>query len=72
MRLLLGLSPEEMEDYVGISLEDYLQLEEGKRVITWDAYLALLFFFVYNRKTGNVVDSLGLYPAALKRKLEIE
>ena len=71
LRLLLGLSPEEMGDYAGISSEDYLQMEEGKRLITWDVYLAFLFFFVYNRKTGNVVDSLGLYPVALKKKLEI-
>ncbi len=71
LRLLVGLTPEEMGDYMGVSECSYRDIEDGKRALGWNEYIALLFFFHYNAKTKGVVDSLGLYPAALQEKMEI-
>ena len=70
LRLILGIGYDEMGDYLGISSSTYLKMEDGKRIIKWDEYLALLFFFSYNNKTREVLRALGLYPKALKESLK--
>ena len=67
LRLILGVSQNEMGEYLGISKSTYLKMEEGKRNITWKEYLAILFFFAYNPKTESVLEALGLYPDALRK-----
>ena len=71
LRLLLGLSAKETADILGVSESVYYGIESGRREISWSEYLALLFFFRFNRKTAPVVECLGLYPEALKNKLTI-
>lgn len=70
LRLLTGLSTEEMGRILGVSSGMYRSMESGKREITWDQYIALLFVFRYNDRTGEVVDTLGLYPEHLRRRIE--
>ena len=69
LRLLIGLSADEMGAVLGVSGEVYRSMETGRREISWDQYMALLFLFHYNSRTMNIVDSLGLFPEALKEKL---
>ena len=69
LRTLLGLTTEEMENILGISASIYKSFESGKRPISWDMYMALLFVFHYNERTAPVVDTLGLYPDPLKLRM---
>ena len=66
LRILLGMSPDEMGSLLGISTTRYKSLESGKKEISWDQYMALIFVFRYNTRTQPVTDALGLYPKALK------
>ena len=43
LRMLLGLTPEEAADVLGLSLGLYRQLENGSREATWDQYMTILF-----------------------------
>ena len=69
LRMLLGLSADEMGTLLGISEGAYKSLESGKKEVSWDQYMALLFLFHYNERTTSVVDSLGLYPEPLMIRL---
>ena len=71
LRLLLGLSIEEMGDYIGVSESTYRKMEDMKRDIAWNEYLAFLFLFYYNVRTEGVVEFLGLYPKALKEEIKV-
>ena len=70
LRMLIGLTSDEMSVMLGVSGSTYKSLESGKKGISWDQYLALLFFFHYNDRTSGVIDTLGLYPELLKIRLE--
>lgn len=71
LRLLTGLSHDEMGSVLGISESAYREMEEGKGSMDWDQYLALLFLFHYNGRTIEIVDSLGLFPQALKECMRL-
>lgn len=70
LRMLLGFSMDEMGSILGVSLATYKNLEAGKREMSWDQFMALLFLFHYNERTAPIVDSLGLYPESLKFRMQ--
>lgn len=70
LRLLLGLSQEEMSNILGVPVSTYKSLEAGKKDVSWDQYLALIFLFTYNKRTAAVTDTLGLYPEVLKLRMK--
>ena len=70
LRMLLGLSTEKMADLLGVSVSTYKSLETGKKEMTWDLYMALLFIFRFNGRTAPVVDALGLFPEALQIRMK--
>ncbi|MBO6137933.1 MAG: hypothetical protein J6O71_04895 [Lachnospiraceae bacterium] len=70
LRMILGFSSSEMGIMMGISKEEYEAIEAGEVVMGWDMFLSLLFLFKYNSKTESVVDALGLYPNALRERIE--
>lgn len=72
LRILIGLSVEEMSEILGLSRASYYQIEKRHRDLSWEEYLTLLFLFQYNLKTEPVLESLGLYPDALKEKLVVQ
>ena len=69
LRMLLGLTADEMGNIIGVSESTYKSMESGKREISWDQYMALLFIFRYNDRTAPVTDTLGLYPDPLKNRI---
>ena len=70
LRLLLGMSQEEMGNLLGVSGSAYKSLEAGKKEVSWDQYLALLFLFRCNDRTAAVAETLGLYPESLKLRIK--
>ena len=71
LRMLIGLSPEEAADILGVSAVMYRQIESGSREASWDQFMTLLFFYHYNMRTTEIVDNLGLYPDSLREKIRI-
>lgn len=69
LRTLLGLTAEEMGNILGVSPSTYKSIESGKRDVTWDMYMALLFVFRYNDRTAAVTDTLGLFPESLELRM---
>ena len=59
LRMLIGLTSDEMSVMLGVSGNTYKSLESGKKEISWDQYLALLFFFHYNDRTSGVIIRWG-------------
>ena len=70
LRMLMRVSAEEMGNIIGISGNAYKSIEAGKRELSWDQYLALLFVFRNNKRTAPVVDVLGLYPEQLEERIK--
>lgn len=70
LRMLLGLTADEMGELIGVSGSTYRELESGKKEVSWDQYLALLFVFRFNDRTSAVVDTLGLYPEPLQIRMK--
>lgn len=71
LRLLLGVSQDEMGKMLGVSESELQSIEAGKQSISWDQYLTMLFIFHYNGRTGGIVENLGLYPKALQESIKI-
>ncbi|MBQ8956635.1 MAG: glycosyltransferase family 2 protein [Lachnospiraceae bacterium] len=69
LRTLLGVSADEMGEILGVSKTIYKSMEAGKRKMSWNQYLTLLFMFHFNSRTWFVVDGLGLYPKTLKERI---
>ena len=69
LRMLLGISSDEMGEILGVSKAVYKSMESGRRKMTWNQYLTLLFLFHFNNRTWFVVDGLGLYPETLKERI---
>ncbi|MBR1598084.1 MAG: tyrosine-type recombinase/integrase family protein [Lachnospiraceae bacterium] len=72
LRLLVGLSKEDISDVTGIPVAEYKQLESGSEQMKWDQFMAILFFYKYNEKTARIIDQLGLYPEALQEQIKLE
>ncbi len=68
LRAKAGISQNELAHIVGISRQTYSYAESGHRRLTWETYLALLFFFDCNRDTHEMLHSLGAYPPLLKER----
>ena len=71
LRMLIGVSIEEAAEMLGVSTGMYRQMENGSREPSWDQYMTLLFMYHYNMRTTDIVNTLGLYPDALKEKIKI-
>ena len=71
LRRLAGLSAKETGEILGVSEAVYRNIEDGRRSLGWQEFLALLFLFRFNPRTGAVVDVLGLFPEPLKAGMQI-
>ena len=71
LRMLIGLTIEEAANVLGVSTGMYRQIENGSREPSWDQYMTILFMYHYNMRTTDIVNTLGLYPDALKEKIKI-
>ena len=69
LRMLLGLTKEELSEVTGISTAAYKGLEEGRIRMNWNQFIVLLFFYRFNEKTEGVVEQLGLYPSSLRERM---
>ncbi len=70
LRATVGISQGELAEYVGISRQTYCALEQGKRGMSWNVFLALFLFFLSNTETNELLKKERGYIAAVYRFLQ--
>lgn len=68
LRAKLEISQEELACIIGTSRQTYSSIESKKRIMTWQTYLSLIFFFDGNQLTHKLLHHLGCYPENLVDK----
>ncbi len=62
LRAKVGISQSELSNFIGISRQTYSSIESGRREMSWNTYLSLLFFFDYHVATHHILRTLNLLP----------
>lgn len=68
LRSVLGISQGDLARILGISRQTYSAIESEKRLMSWNTYLSLLFFYDYNIATHDMLRSLSAFPSELIRQ----
>lgn len=71
LRAKIGISQDDISSIIGISRQTYNAIETKKRKMSWNTYMSLILFFGYNEKTTNIVESIGAFPASLRKTLSL-
>ena len=65
LRAHTDISQEDLANIIGISGQTYYAIENGKRAMSWNTYLSLIFFFDSVVETSQMIRELGVYPTQL-------
>lgn len=65
LRAKVGITQEELANLIGISRQTYYAFETKKRDLSWNTYLALIFFFDTNVNTHTMLRDINAYPLEL-------
>ena len=71
LRAKLGLSQEELGQRIGLSRQMVVAIENQRRPMTWNTYLALMMVFLHNRSTADLLRALGVYTDELRQFLDV-
>jgi DNA-binding XRE family transcriptional regulator len=69
LRTKLRLTQTELANKVGISRQTIMNIENNKRLMTWNVFVGLLCVFREDRYTSSLIEFLGIYTPELKRYL---
>lgn len=69
LRSKLRLKQAELAEKVGISRQTYLEIENGKRIMQWNTFVALLAVFRTDSSTGDLLNHFKIYSPALGKYL---
>lgn len=72
LRACLGLSQAELAVKLDISRQSIVAIENHKRKMSWDTYLAVMFFFMSNEPTRKLLYERQLFTAELAEFLHVE
>ena len=70
LRTKLGLSQDELSNFIGISRQTYSTLEAKKRFMSWGTYLSLVFVFDNYQQTRDIIRENKIFPYRLFNKTE--
>ncbi len=65
LRAKAGIPQEELAKIVGVSRQTYGAIERKDKGMSWNTYLALIFFFDHNRNTHQLLRQMGVFPEGL-------
>lgn len=57
LRAAIGISQEEIANYIGVSRQTYSALEQEKRLMGWNTFLSLFLFFISNKETNEMLKT---------------
>lgn len=72
LRTKANVSQDELATIIGTSRQNYGAIERCSREMTWNTYLALVFFYSSYVVTKKFFKTLGSYPQELFDKLNFE
>lgn len=61
LRVRLGLTQSELADVLGVSRHTIMNIENKKREMTWNNFLALVLLFAKNEETNKLLNVLEIY-----------
>lgn len=62
LRVKADVTQEELANIIGLSRQTYSQIESGNKVMSWNTYLSLIFFYRSQEETARLLLVLGVYP----------
>jgi len=65
LRARAGISQGELAYLIGVTRQTFSAIENGKREMSWQAYLSLIFFFDNLADTRESLRVLGIFPEEL-------
>ena len=65
LRAKAGIPQEELSRIIGVSRQTYGAIERKDKEMSWNTYLALLFFFDHNNNTHQLLRQMGTFPERL-------
>lgn len=71
LRAKLDLSQEELGERIGLSRQMVVAIENRRRPMTWNTYLAVMMVFLHNRSTAQLIRTLGVYTDELRQFLDV-
>lgn len=69
LRSKLRLKQAEIAEKVGIGRQTYLEIENGKRAMQWNTFVALLAVFRADSSTSGLLEHFGIYTPELGKYL---
>ncbi len=66
LRTMLQLSQAQLAQLIGVGRQTLVAFETGKRTMTWNTFLSLLFVFTQREETKELLNVLGIYTSELK------
>lgn len=69
LRKGLRLTQEELAEIIGSSRQTVMQIETGKRKMTWNTFLSLVLIFEKNESTAILLKALDIYTKSLEISL---
>ena len=61
LRAKLSLTQTELADVIGVSRQTIATAETGAREMSWNTFISLLFLFMHNGPTNDLLPILGIY-----------
>ena len=66
LRNKLDLTQDELAGKIGISRQTLVNIENRKRVMSWNTFVALITVFRAERSTSDLLDHFGIYTSKLE------
>lgn len=61
LRKKLGMSQEELSYVLGVNRSTVAAIENHKRIMTWNLFLALILVFIKNKETNKLLNVMDIY-----------
>lgn len=62
LRVRADVTQEKLANIIGLSRQTYSQIETGSKLMTWNTYLSLIFFYNSVEETSKLLSALDIYP----------
>ena len=66
LRTLLHLTQAQLAEIMGVTRQTLVSYETGKRIMTWNTFLSLMFIFSQKRETRELLSILNIYTDEMK------
>ena len=65
LRKKMNVTQAELAALIGVSRNTLVYIETGKKTMTWNMFLSLLFVFTKNKETDKLLNVLEIYTDEL-------